>query len=140
MSFRTVRVLTSSRSASSDPVQAGRDCSRASRASSRDGASSISKVSLMNRNRGFLYGFYVPGMTNKDIRSFRVDVPQADLDDLIERLARTRLPQPSPTDDWEYGTPNSYVAETVEYWLNEFDWRAAEARMNEFPQYVTEID
>lgn len=61
----------------------------------------------MNRSRAFLYGFYVPGMTIQDTRSFRVDVPQADLDDLIERLARTRLPQPSPTDDWEYGTPNS---------------------------------
>ncbi|MCS7480363.1 epoxide hydrolase family protein [Umezawaea endophytica] len=79
-------------------------------------------------------------MTNTEIRPFRVDIPQADLDDLDERLARTRLPRPAPTDDWEYGTPNSYLGETVEHWRTEFDWRAQEARMNEFPQYLTEID
>jgi epoxide hydrolase len=75
-----------------------------------------------------------------DIRPFRIEFPQADLDDLDERLARTRLPQPAPTDDWEYGVPNSYLAETVEYWRTTFDWRAQEARMNAFPHYLTEID
>ncbi|HLT61312.1 MAG TPA: epoxide hydrolase N-terminal domain-containing protein, partial [Microlunatus sp.] len=80
-------------------------------------------------------------MTNSnDIRPFRIEIPQADLDDLQQRLARTRLPQPAPTDDWEYGVPNSYLTETVEYWRTGFDWRAQEARMNEFPHYLTEID
>lgn len=80
-------------------------------------------------------------MTNSnDIRPFRIDIPQADLDDLNDRLARTRLPQPAPTDDWEYGVPNSYLSETVEYWRTAFDWRAQEQRMNEFPHYLTEID
>ncbi|MBD3943655.1 epoxide hydrolase [Microbacterium sp. NEAU-LLC] len=74
------------------------------------------------------------------IRSFRIDVPQADLDDLAERLSRTRLPQPAPSDDWQSGTPNSYLAEAVERWRGGFDWRAAEARMNEFPHFTTEID
>ena len=75
-----------------------------------------------------------------DIRPFRVEIPQADLDDLQERLARTRLPQPAPGDDWDYGTPNHYLAETVEFWKNEFDWRALEERINAFPQYLTDID
>lgn len=75
-----------------------------------------------------------------DIRRFRIDVPQAALDDLADRLARTRLPQPAPSDDWESGTPNSYLAEAVERWRDAFDWRAAEARMNEFPHFTTEID
>ncbi len=83
-------------------------------------------------------------MTNttnaSDIRPFRVEVSKEDLVDLNERLARTRLPQPAPTDDWAYGTPNSYLAETVEYWRNSFDWAAQEARINEFPHYLTEID
>ena len=79
-------------------------------------------------------------MTNNEIRPFRVEIPEADLADLDVRLARTRLPRPAPTDDWEYGTPNSYLGETVEYWRTAFDWRAQEARMNEFPQYLTEID
>jgi pimeloyl-ACP methyl ester carboxylesterase len=79
-------------------------------------------------------------VNNSEIRSFRIEVPQADLDDLHERLARTRLPRPAPTDDWEYGTPNSYLSETVDYWRTKFDWSAQEARMNEFPHYLTEID
>ncbi|MDN5857329.1 MAG: epoxide hydrolase [Pseudonocardia sp.] len=83
-------------------------------------------------------------MTNtagtSDIRPFRVEVSQADLDDLNERLARTRLPQPAPTDDWEYGTPNSYLRGTVDYWHHKFDWRAQELRINEFPHFRTEID
>ena len=74
------------------------------------------------------------------IHPFRIDVPQADVDDLTQRLSRTRLPQPAPNDDWESGTPNGYLAEAVARWRDGFDWRAVEARMNEFPQFVTEID
>jgi pimeloyl-ACP methyl ester carboxylesterase len=73
------------------------------------------------------------------IRPFRVDVPQADLDDLTARLALTRFPQPAPADDWESGTPVSYLRDGVARWQS-FDWRAAEARMNAFPQFTTEID
>jgi pimeloyl-ACP methyl ester carboxylesterase len=71
---------------------------------------------------------------------FTVQIPQTDLDDLQVRLARTRLPQPAPGDDWTYGTPNHYLAETVAYWRDEFDWSAQEKRLNAFPQYLTEID
>jgi epoxide hydrolase len=76
----------------------------------------------------------------EDIRPFRVEIPQADLDDLADRLAGTRLPRPVPGDDWDYGVPNHYLAEMVEHWRTEFDWRAQEARMNAHPQYLTEID
>ena len=75
------------------------------------------------------------------IRPFTVAFGQADLDDLKERLGRTRLPQPVPReDDWLYGVPNSYLAETVDYWRSEFDWRAHEARINELSHFLTEID
>jgi hypothetical protein len=74
------------------------------------------------------------------VRPFVVDVAQTDLDDLAARLARTRLPRPAPGDNWDYGTPNSYLSEMVERWRTRFDWRAQEARMNVFPQYLTEID
>ena len=74
------------------------------------------------------------------IRPFRIEIPQADLDDLQDRLARTRLPQPAPGDDWSYGTPNAYLREVVDLWQNGFDWRAQEARMNAFPHFLTEID
>jgi len=75
-----------------------------------------------------------------DIRSFKVDVAQADLDDLLARLANTRLPEAAPGDNWELGTPNHYLREMVDLWQNGFDWRKQEARINQFPQYLTEID
>jgi len=75
-----------------------------------------------------------------DIRPFRIDVAQADVDDLADRLSRTRLPQPAPSDDWDSGTPNEYLAQAVARWRDGFDWRAAEARMNEFPHFTTGID
>ncbi|MBM7831583.1 pimeloyl-ACP methyl ester carboxylesterase [Agromyces cerinus] len=73
------------------------------------------------------------------IRPFTIDVAQADVDDLMERLARTRLPQPAPADDWDTGTPNTYLREAVEAW-RAFDWRAAEARINAVPHFMTEVD
>jgi len=74
-----------------------------------------------------------------DIRPFRIEVAQADLDDLQARLARTRLPQPAPGDDWDYGTPNAWLTQALEAWKT-FDWRAVEQRLNAHPQYLTEID
>lgn len=78
--------------------------------------------------------------TSSDIRPFVVDIPQADLDDLDNRLARTRFPAAAPGDDWTYGVPNHYLQEMVAQWRGEFDWRAQEARMNQFPHYLTDID
>ncbi|GAA1558458.1 epoxide hydrolase family protein [Kribbella lupini] len=77
---------------------------------------------------------------NESIQSFTVKIDQADLDDLQARLANTRLPEPAPGDDWDLGTPNHYLREMVDHWRNGFDWRAQEARMNQFPHYLTEID
>ncbi len=74
------------------------------------------------------------------ISPFRIDIAQADVDDLQDRLARTRLPRPAPGDDWTYGTPNSYLSEVVERWRTGFDWRAEEARINAVPHFTTEID
>jgi pimeloyl-ACP methyl ester carboxylesterase len=78
--------------------------------------------------------------TSSDIHPFVVDIAQADLDDLDNRLARTRYPAPAPGDDWTYGVPNHYLVEMVAQWRGDFDWRAQEARMNQFPHYLTDID
>lgn len=78
--------------------------------------------------------------TGTEIRPFRVEVAQAELDDLMERLARTRLPQPAPGDDWSYGTPISYLRDAVDQWRSGYDWRAEETRINAVPHFTTEID
>ncbi|OZM72035.1 epoxide hydrolase [Amycolatopsis antarctica] len=74
------------------------------------------------------------------MRPFRIEIPQADLDDLVRRLGDTRWPGELPGIGWERGVPVEYLRELAEYWRTEYDWRAAEKRLNSFPQYVTEID
>lgn len=71
---------------------------------------------------------------------FRVHVAQAALDDLHARLANTRWPDQPEHVGWEWGIPVDEVRDLAEYWRLRFDWRAAEERLNGFPQFVTEID
>ncbi|KZM74865.1 epoxide hydrolase family protein [Nocardia terpenica] len=75
-----------------------------------------------------------------EIRPFRVDIAQADLEDLRDRLARTRWPDELPGVGWDYGVPRGYLRELAEYWRTAYDWRVHEARLNTFPQFTTEID
>ncbi|MEU9187177.1 epoxide hydrolase [Streptomyces sp. NPDC048484] len=74
------------------------------------------------------------------VRPFRIDTPQADLDDLHARLDRTRWPDELPGVGWAYGVPRAYLEDLVEYWRHSYDWRAAEARLNEWPQFTTVVD
>ncbi|TLF74710.1 epoxide hydrolase family protein [Nocardia cyriacigeorgica] len=74
------------------------------------------------------------------ITHFRIDIPQRDIDDLHRRLDATRWPAPLPGDDWTTGVPTGWLRELVAYWRNDYDWRAAERTLNEFPQFTTEID
>src|SRR6266545_2411842 len=79
-------------------------------------------------------------MSTTDIRPFRIDIPQADLDDLAGRIAATRWPDEKPGVGWSYGVPLGYLRGLAEYWRSGFDWRAQEALLNRHPQFVTEID
>ena len=74
------------------------------------------------------------------IRPFRIDIPQADLDDLRDRLARTRWPDELPGVGWTRGVPLGYLKELAAYWADGYDWRKQEARLNELPQFTTTID
>ena len=74
------------------------------------------------------------------IRPFRVEVPQAELDDLRERLERTRWPAEGPGEGWSRGVPVGYLRELAGYWRDGFDWPAQEARLNRLPQFTTTID
>ncbi|MFF8317578.1 epoxide hydrolase family protein [Streptomyces bobili] len=77
---------------------------------------------------------------NQDIKPFRIDIPQPDLDDLTERLARTRWPAELPGVGWSRGVPLSYLKELATYWATEYDWHAQEAKLNAYPQFTTTID
>ncbi len=75
-----------------------------------------------------------------EIEPFEISVPEDVLDDLRERLSRTRLPDQLEGADWNYGTELGYLAELLRYWREEFDWREAERRLNAFDHFRTEID
>ncbi len=74
------------------------------------------------------------------IHPFTIRIPQRTLDDLQERLARTRWPDSVEQADWEYGTNLEYLKALVAYWQDRFDWRAQEARLNQFAQFRAQID
>lgn len=74
------------------------------------------------------------------ITPFRIDIPQSQLDDLHDRLDRTRWPDELPGVGWEYGIPLNYIKELADYWRHPYDWRVHEKRLNSFPQFTTEID
>jgi pimeloyl-ACP methyl ester carboxylesterase len=71
---------------------------------------------------------------------FTLRMPDADLADLRERLARTRLPDQAPGEPWAYGTDVAYLRGLIEYWRTGFDWRAEEAALNAFQQFRVPID
>lgn len=74
------------------------------------------------------------------IEPFTIEIPDSDLVDLGDRLARTRFPAPLPGDSWDTGVPVAYLRALVEYWQHGYDWRLAERAINAWPQYLTNID
>src|SRR5690348_268515 len=74
------------------------------------------------------------------IQPFRIDIPQDTLDDLCERLARTRWPDEVERAGWDYGTNLKYMKEFADYWQHTFNWRKQEAKLNQFAQFRAEVD
>jgi len=77
---------------------------------------------------------------SEEIRPLTIDVPDAALDDLRDRLARARWPEAEPVDDWSQGIPLAYTQELCEYWATGYDWRRFESALNAHGNFVTEID
>jgi epoxide hydrolase len=77
---------------------------------------------------------------NQAIEPFHIDLEDSVLDDLQERLARTRFPDQIDGTGWDYGMPIDYVRELVDYWRHTYDWRAQEARLNQLEHFRTNID
>ncbi|MGW1988965.1 epoxide hydrolase family protein [Embleya sp. NPDC001921] len=74
------------------------------------------------------------------ITPFRIEIPEADLTDLRERLARTRWPEAEPVADWSQGVPLAYTRELAEHWRTTYDWRKTEARLNGHAHLKAELD
>ena len=79
-------------------------------------------------------------MSEPSLTPYRLEVPQRDLDDLHDRLDRTRWPDELPGVGWAYGVPLGYLQDLAGYWRREYDWRAAERRLNDWPQWTTVVD
>lgn len=74
------------------------------------------------------------------ITPFEIAIPDAQLADLKDRLARTRWPEAETVGDWSQGIPLAYVKEVCAYWASKYDWRERERRLNRFPQFKTKLD
>lgn len=75
------------------------------------------------------------------IKPFKINVPQAQLDRLQQKLALADFPdEPDGVEPWSRGVPLPAMKHLVRYWRDEFDWRKAEARLNQFPQFITQVE
>ena len=75
-----------------------------------------------------------------EIIPFKIAIEDAALDDLKQRLSNTRWPEAELVDDWSQGTPLEYLQDVCRYWANEYDWRRCEAEINQYPQFVTDVE
>src|SRR5262245_33037649 len=78
--------------------------------------------------------------TDVDIRPFQVDIPEAALVDLRQRIAATRWPAREVVTDQSQGVQLATVQKLADYWQGEYDWRTVEAKLNALPQFITNID
>ncbi|MFG1658173.1 epoxide hydrolase family protein [Micromonospora chersina] len=74
------------------------------------------------------------------VRPFRIDVPEAELKTLRERIRATRWPEKETVDDQSQGPQLATMKQLADYWAEKYDWRKVEARLNSLPQFITEID
>ena len=72
-------------------------------------------------------------------QAYHFRVPSEAIADLAQRLERTRFPDQVPGEPWAYGADVGYIRQLVEYWRNGFDWRAQEAQLNAFPQFILSV-
>ena len=86
------------------------------------------------------FGESADSLMADEVTAFRIEVPEARLEDLRARLRGARWPERETVGDWSQGVPLAYMRELCAYWADRYDWRATEARLNALPQFRTEID
>jgi pimeloyl-ACP methyl ester carboxylesterase len=85
-------------------------------------------------------GYCARAESMSEITPFRIAISDDVLDDLRQRLVRTRWPERECVDDWSQGMPLDYTRELSNYWATEYDWRTREVALNRFSQFSTEVD
>jgi pimeloyl-ACP methyl ester carboxylesterase len=78
--------------------------------------------------------------TSSDIRPFRVDIPEAELDELRRRISDARLPHKELVTDRSQGVQLATIQELARFWSSEYDWRRCESKLNALPQFTTNIE
>lgn len=74
------------------------------------------------------------------MKQFKIQISQNEINDLNERLTKTRWPNEMINEGWKKGAPTDYLKKLAAYWLTKFDWKKQEAQLNKYPQFITEID
>ena len=104
-------------------------------------------VRTEREERGTAHSHRLPLITTEtkekydmSIQPFKINIPQATLDDLRERLAHTRWPDEVEEAGWDYGTSLGYMKELANYWQHTYDWRKHEAALNTFTHFKAEVD
>jgi hypothetical protein len=74
------------------------------------------------------------------MQKFTIQIPDSEIDYLNQRLANARWSDSTIDNNWSKGVPVEYLKKVTDYWLNKFDWKKQEAILNQFPQFISEID
>src|SRR5262245_60190467 len=82
----------------------------------------------------------VNSLQDETLRPFHVDMPQKKLDDLKRRILATQWPEKETVNDDSQGVPLATMKELANYWATSYDWRKVEAKLNSYPQFITNID
>ncbi len=89
---------------------------------------------------GVLSGTVHAATGSDAIRPFTFHAPQAELDELRRRIAATRWPEKETVAHHSQGVPLATMQKLADYWATEYDWRKVEAKLNSYPQFITNID
>jgi pimeloyl-ACP methyl ester carboxylesterase len=84
--------------------------------------------------------FMKQSVKNASIAPFSINIPEHEITYLKDRLKHARWPSSITGDGWQYGVPLEYLKKSAGYWLNDFNWREQEQKLNRYPQFTTEID
>lgn len=78
-------------------------------------------------------------MSSDGIKPFQIAIAETQLSDLRDRLSKTRFPDELADSEWQSGAPLADVQRLANYWAESFDWRQAEAQLNKYPQFTTDL-